>query len=118
MIPLTALILTYNEQENIGRALSALSSIDQIVIVDSFSTDRTVEIARGIRPDVVVRSYAFRSSGHGCRHARTFRPSHGGSVRRRGADAAMGLRATGRDDDVGAWQISLKCHHPRKRVIQ
>ena len=66
MIPLTALILTYNEQENIGRALSALSSIDQIVIVDSFSTDRTVEIARGIRPDVVVRSYAFRSFADQC----------------------------------------------------
>src|SRR3981081_4704902 len=60
MIPLTALILTYNEQENIGRALSALSSIDQIVIVDSFSTDRTVEIARGIRPYVVINSTTFR----------------------------------------------------------
>ena len=46
MIPLTALILTYNERENIARTLAALSSIEQVLLVDSFSTDDTLEIAR------------------------------------------------------------------------
>ena len=41
---LTALILTWNEQENIGRTLSCLYWLDVIVIIDSGSTDKTLEI--------------------------------------------------------------------------
>jgi len=45
MIPLTALLLTYNEQENIRRNLEALIWVPKVIVVDSFSTDRTLEIA-------------------------------------------------------------------------
>jgi len=38
MIELEALILTFNERENIGRTIAALSWAKQIVIFDSFST--------------------------------------------------------------------------------
>ena len=41
---LTALILTWNEEENIGRTLSCLSWLDKIIIIDSGSTDKTLEI--------------------------------------------------------------------------
>lgn len=47
MIDLSVIILTHNEERHIGRCLAAISSIaTRVVIVDSFSTDRTVEIAR------------------------------------------------------------------------
>ena len=47
MRDLTALILTWNERENIARTLTALAWAPRILIVDSFSTDDTCEIARG-----------------------------------------------------------------------
>ena len=43
----SVIILTYNEQANIGFALDSLRDLtDEVFIVDSFSTDKTVEIAR------------------------------------------------------------------------
>ena len=44
--PLSVVILTLNEEHNIADCIRALSFADDIVIVDSFSTDKTVEIAR------------------------------------------------------------------------
>ncbi len=39
-------IITYNEEVRIARTLEAVKELaDEIVIIDSFSTDRTVEIA-------------------------------------------------------------------------
>jgi glycosyltransferase involved in cell wall biosynthesis len=43
---ITPLILTFDEEVNIGRTLSALRWADRVVVVDTFSTDRTLEIAR------------------------------------------------------------------------
>jgi glycosyltransferase involved in cell wall biosynthesis len=58
MITLTPLILTYNESENIARCLAALSWAKQIVIVDSYSTDDTLEIARAdARVRIVQRAF-------------------------------------------------------------
>ena len=42
---ITPLILTYNEANNLGRVLEQLGWADDIVIVDSGSTDQTKEIA-------------------------------------------------------------------------
>ena len=42
---LSALILTYNEEPNIGRSLEKLRWMHEVVIIDSDSTDRTLEIA-------------------------------------------------------------------------
>ncbi|MEI6408759.1 MAG: glycosyltransferase family 2 protein [Bacteroidota bacterium] len=42
MIQISAVIITYNEEHNIGRCLDSLTGIvDDVVVVDSFSTDRT-----------------------------------------------------------------------------
>ncbi len=42
---ISAVIITYNEEENIARCLSSLLSVaDEIVVVDSFSTDNTRKI--------------------------------------------------------------------------
>ncbi|WP_216092565.1 glycosyltransferase [Candidatus Marithrix sp. Canyon 246] len=41
---ITPILLTYNEQPNIERTLTKLSWAKDIVIVDSFSTDDTLNI--------------------------------------------------------------------------
>lgn len=47
MIQLSAVIITFNEEKNIERCLKSLEGIaDEIVVVDSFSKDRTKEICK------------------------------------------------------------------------
>jgi glycosyltransferase involved in cell wall biosynthesis len=43
-LSITPLILTYNEAPNIGRTIKKLTWAKQIVIVDSYSTDETLQI--------------------------------------------------------------------------
>lgn len=46
-ISISAVIITYNEERNIERCLSSLQGVvDEIVVVDSFSKDRTEEICK------------------------------------------------------------------------
>ena len=59
MTDITPLILTFNEGENIGRTLSALDWAREIVMIDSGSTDRTLELARAAHPKVVVIQRQF-----------------------------------------------------------
>src|SRR5699024_9656706 len=53
----SALIMTLDEEQNLPACLRALSWCDDIVVLDSFSTDRTVEIARAAGTRVVQRAY-------------------------------------------------------------
>jgi glycosyltransferase involved in cell wall biosynthesis len=46
MNKITAAVITYNEENRIERCLRSLAWADEIVIIDSFSTDRTVELCR------------------------------------------------------------------------
>lgn len=50
---LSAIVITKNEEANIGACLASLEWADEIVVVDSGSTDRTVEIARAAGTRVV-----------------------------------------------------------------
>ncbi|NVJ85987.1 MAG: glycosyltransferase family 2 protein [Algoriphagus sp.] len=43
-INFSVLILTYNEEINIERCLQPLSELDDIIVVDSFSTDKTIPL--------------------------------------------------------------------------
>lgn len=46
-VKISAVIITFNEERNIERCLDSLEGIaDEIIVVDSFSTDRTEEICR------------------------------------------------------------------------
>ncbi len=52
MIQLSVVVITFNEEKNIGRCLDSVKEVaDDIVVVDSFSTDKTEEICRskGVR---------------------------------------------------------------------
>lgn len=45
MTPISAVIITYNEERNIGRCLASLQGVvDEIIVIDSFSKDKTKEI--------------------------------------------------------------------------
>lgn len=57
---ITPLILTYNEAPNIARTLTSVSWAKDIVVVDSFSDDDTIEIAKSF-PTVRVFQRAFDS---------------------------------------------------------
>lgn len=46
MEKLSVIVITHNEADNIGRCLESVKWADEIIVVDSFSTDSTVEIAR------------------------------------------------------------------------
>ncbi len=44
---ISGLVITFNEEKNIGKCIDALLKVcDEVIVVDSFSKDRTVEIAK------------------------------------------------------------------------
>ena len=53
MQKLSAYILTYNEAAKIEAAVASVQWADEVVVVDSFSTDRTAEIATALGARVV-----------------------------------------------------------------
>ncbi|HSC39114.1 MAG TPA: glycosyltransferase family 2 protein [Chitinophagaceae bacterium] len=56
---LSVIIITYNEENSIGRCIkSVLPIADEIIVLDSYSTDATVEIARSM--GAVVRQEKFK----------------------------------------------------------
>lgn len=54
---ISVLILTKNEEEMLPRCLEAVKWSDDVVVFDSFSTDRTVEIARSFGARVYQRQF-------------------------------------------------------------
>jgi hypothetical protein len=49
LVPVTPVILTYNEENNLDATLASLDWAQRVVVLDSGSTDRTQEIARSFR---------------------------------------------------------------------
>lgn len=60
---ISAVIITFNEERNIKRCVDSLNEIaDEIIIVDSFSTDRTKEIVQSFSEPIQFIENAFK--GH------------------------------------------------------
>ena len=73
MVPASVYIVTLNEEKNLGRALESVKDFDDIVIVDSGSSDATLDIARKYTDHIIhndwVTEYDQRQfSLSQCRH--------------------------------------------------
>lgn len=53
----SACIIAFNEEGKLGRCLESLSWCDEVIVVDSFSTDRTLEIAGGFTDKVFQQEW-------------------------------------------------------------
>ena len=72
-IPVSAIVPTYNEAENILEVIDNLNFADEIIIIDSYSTDNTIELAK-LKPVKVFqrkfddfssqKNFAFRQAQH------------------------------------------------------
>ena len=65
MLKISATLVTLNEEMNLPRALESLRCCDEVVVVDSGSTDRTVDIAQKLGARVVEsewRGYAAQKN--------------------------------------------------------
>ncbi len=54
----SAFVITYNEEENIADCLETLDWTDEIIVVDSFSQDRTIDIAERYADTIIQREFA------------------------------------------------------------
>ena len=58
MLGITAIILTYNEALHLERCVASLRPVcDRICIIDSFSTDQTIEIAKSLNVEVFQHTW-------------------------------------------------------------
>lgn len=62
---ITVMVLTFNEEPNIDRCLARLRWASRVLVVDSFSTDRTLEIVRGY-PNTTIIQRAFDTFAGQC----------------------------------------------------
>lgn len=63
MISITAIILTYNEEQHIARCIQSLAGVaSEVFVVDSFSTDKTVEIATALGAKVYQNAWVNYAS--------------------------------------------------------
>ncbi|NQY28264.1 MAG: glycosyltransferase family 2 protein [Flavobacteriaceae bacterium] len=71
---LSALVITYNEEDNINELIENLSFADEIIIVDSFSTDNTAQKIKQFKKVTLIqhkftnfseqRNYALQYANH------------------------------------------------------
>lgn len=58
MVKLSAVIITFNEERNIERCILSLDGVaEEVVVVDSLSTDKTVEIAESLGARVIHQKF-------------------------------------------------------------
>ena len=56
-VPLTVLVTSFNEADNIAACLRSVAWADDILLVDSHSTDATLERARGLATRILSHAY-------------------------------------------------------------
>jgi len=57
MPTITGLVLTHNEEDFIEECLTSIVWVDQIIVIDSESSDRTVEICRKFTDKIFIRPF-------------------------------------------------------------
>ena len=56
---ITAIVTTFNEEYNIKRCLDSIQWADEVLVIDSFSTDNTVSICEKMGATVLQRKYKY-----------------------------------------------------------
>ena len=116
MEPLSVAIITLNEERNLPDCLRRLSFADEIVVVDSGSTDRTRELAEAAGARVIVHPFAGHIEQKNyalaqCRHEwvlsldadERLSPELQAAVRAAPADGADGYLMNRRSFYLGDW---------------
>jgi glycosyltransferase involved in cell wall biosynthesis len=68
-LSITALICALNEEESLPHVLLRIPDwVDEVLLVDGHSTDRTVEVVRELRPDIRVFCQPGRGKADALRH--------------------------------------------------
>ena len=71
--PISAIVITKNEEEMLAGCLGALQWADELLVVDSFSTDRTIGIAQacGAKDHPAIPFRILQRSGISPKHRRS-----------------------------------------------
>jgi glycosyltransferase involved in cell wall biosynthesis len=60
MTPISVCCLTFNSERTIRKTLESVKEIaDEIIVVDSFSTDRTIEIVKEFTDKIYIKEYKY-----------------------------------------------------------
>jgi glycosyltransferase involved in cell wall biosynthesis len=113
MAEITAIVLTKNEEANIVECLDSLRWADELLVLDSFSDDATVEIAKTMGAEVQQRSfdnYAFQRNA-ALRMARTEWVFFVDADERATEELADEIRRAMSDEGLEGWWV------PRKNYI-
>jgi len=62
MTKITAIIPTLNEEMNVANALKSVAFADEIIVIDSYSSDKTIEIAQSFNVRIIQRKFDNFSS--------------------------------------------------------
>ena len=57
-LPISATIISLNEESNIRKCIESLHFVEEVVVIDSFSQDKTVEIAKDLGAKVIENPFA------------------------------------------------------------
>ncbi|MBL4624223.1 MAG: glycosyltransferase family 2 protein [Flavobacteriales bacterium] len=61
-VKITAIVPTFNEEHNIEEVLKSVAFADEIMVVDSFSTDKTIELAKKYTNFIIQREFENSAS--------------------------------------------------------
>ena len=113
MTPISGTIITYNEEDHIEACIASLRRVcAEVVVVDSLSTDRTVELAEAAGARVVAQAYA----GEGPQRNRTEREAAHDWILALDADERLddelvsSIGALGLDDASQAFAFNRKSY--------
>ncbi|MBK9337686.1 MAG: glycosyltransferase family 2 protein [Lewinellaceae bacterium] len=116
ILPITVIVLTWNEERNIADCLRSVQDFaGEILVVDSGSTDRTVEIARGF--GAVVVEHPFENYSRQRNWALQNLPLHHDWVLHLDADhrvtdklknTLQGIFSTALPDDLNGFMVSRR----------
>jgi len=122
--PISVIVLTFNEAVNIADCINAVAWADDVIVVDSGSTDDTLALAREARADVRVFRHAFQDFGDQRNWALdNIAPEHDGvlfldadehitppcaeaichAVEEEGCEDKLGKKAKGSGEDAGPY---------------